>query len=204
MDENTGYQAFCLYQSIKLHFTSSSYCYFKYNGKTNISKQSFLNNKSKYQFYKLSRKYDPEELKNFYVANFMVGNGMWVGDMITSEGNDNFTKWKKRIESLTYTFGNDIIYLLEKYGIKGEEIFRVDNGNYPNLLQEVMYGKVSLETLIILNNQTNFVRIHWVPRITDDIIWPDWLLKIEKYSPFLHYDKSKFKDILKDKIKEYA
>ena len=145
-----------------------------------------------------------EELKNFYVANFVVGNGVWVGDMITSEGSDNFTKWKKRIESLTYIFENDIIYLLDSYGIKSEEIFRVDKGNYPKLLQEVMYGKVSLETLIILNNETNFVHNHWVPRITDDIIWPDWLLKIEKYTPFINYDKKKFKNILKEKIKEYA
>jgi hypothetical protein len=199
MDDNTGYQAFCLYQSIKLHFTSSSYCYFKYNGKTNISKQSFLNNKSKYQFYKLSRKYDLEELKNFYVANFLVGNGVWVGDMITSEGNDNFTKWKKRIESLTYIFENDTIGLFESSG----NCLHVDNGNYPVLLREVMQGVVSLETLCIMDDIMNFLPM-WSKKIKDDIIWPDWEMKILKYKPFLNYDKVKFKAILKEKIKEYA
>ena len=62
MTENTGFAAFALYNALKLHFTSESYDYFKYNGKTNVSPQSFMTRKDKYQFYKLSRKYNPEEL----------------------------------------------------------------------------------------------------------------------------------------------
>jgi hypothetical protein len=44
----------------------------------------------------------------------------------------------------------------------------------------------------------------WDKKIDDDIIWPDFKLKCEKYTPFLHYDKNKFKEILKEKIKENA
>ena len=32
----------------------------------------------------------------------------------------------------------------------------------------------------------------------------DFKLKCEKYTPFLNYDKKKFKEILREKIKEYA
>ena len=53
----TGYEAFGLYESLKLHFSKDSYDFFKYNGKTNISVTSFENRKDKYHFYKLSRKY---------------------------------------------------------------------------------------------------------------------------------------------------
>lgn len=203
MTETTGFAVFSLYNALKLHFTSDNYDYLKYNGKTNVSQESFLKRKDKYTFYKLARKYSIEELKNFFIANFLDGD-KWVGDMNTVDGEEVYRKWQKTQQSLTYTFENDIIYLLDNYGIKSEEIFRVDGGNYPKLLQEVMCRKVSLETLIILNNQTNFVRSHWVPRIKDDIIWPDWLLKIEKYAPFLSYDKEKFTKFLKEKIKEYA
>ena len=75
MTENTGFAAYALWNALKLHFTSDSYDYFKYNGKTNVSKSTFSTNKSKYQFYKLSRKYNLEELKDFYVAKpqHMVG-----------------------------------------------------------------------------------------------------------------------------------
>ena len=202
MTENTGFAAYALWNALKLHFTSDSYDYIKYNGKTNVSKQSFTTRKDKYQFYKLSRKYELEELKNFYVANFVAGNAEWVGNLL-QDGEEIYKKWQKTQQSLTYTFENDIIYLLDKYGIEREEIFRVDRGNYPKLLEEVIYGKVMLETLIILNNNVNFVDKHWMPRISDDIIWPTHYMKIKKYSPFVQYDKDKFMKLLKDKIKNY-
>ena len=63
MTENTGFAAYALWNALKLHFTSDSYDYFKYNGKTNVSKQTFSIRKDKYQFYKLSRKYSLEELE---------------------------------------------------------------------------------------------------------------------------------------------
>ena len=44
----------------------------------------------------------------------------------------------------------------------------------------------------------------WEKKLDDDIIWPDCKLKYVMYTPFLNYDKEKFKEILKDKIKEYA
>ena len=51
----TGYEAFSLYESLKLHFTKESYDFFKYNGKTKVSVQSFENRKDKYHFYKIGR-----------------------------------------------------------------------------------------------------------------------------------------------------
>ena len=138
------------------------------------------------------------------MANFLTDNNHWVGDLLTPQGEETYKKWQKVNQSLTYTFENDIIYLLDKYGIKGEEIFRVDRGNYPKLLEEVMRGTVQIETLIMLNNNANFVDTHWAPRISDDIVWPQWQMKIKKYMPFLHYDKDKIRNILKEKVKEYA
>jgi hypothetical protein len=198
MTENSGFAAYALWNALKLHFTSESYDYFKYNGKTNVSKQTFTTNKSKYQFYKLSRKYDLNELKNFYVANFIQGKGDWVGELL-QDGDENYTKWQKTQQSLTYTFNRDIIGLFESSG----NCLYVDNGNHPVLLREVMQGVVSLETLCIMDDIMNFLPM-WSKKIEDDIIWPDWEMKILKYKPFLNYDKVKFKAILKEKIKEYA
>jgi hypothetical protein len=67
-----------------------------------------------------------------------------------------------------------------------------------------MRGSVHIETLIMLNNNVDFISTHWTPRIKDDIIWPEWRRKILKYSPFLQYNEQKIKEILKDKVKEYA
>lgn len=201
MTENTGFEAYALWNALKLHFTSDSYDYFKYNGKTNVSKQSFTTNKSKYQFYKLSRKYSIDELKQFYVANFIEGKGDWIGELL-QDGEENYTKWQKRYQSLTYTFENDIMYLLDKVD-KPDDLLLVKSNEFPKLLQYLMSGSISIETVIILDDIMKFIPM-WNKEIYDDIVWPNWLRKIEKYRPFVHYDKNKFLHILKKKIHEQA
>ena len=201
MTENSGYAAFTMYNSLKLHFTSKSYDYFKYNGKTNVSTATFLKRKDKYTFYKISRKYTLDEMRDFYVANFLQGD-KWVGDMATVDGEEVYKKWQKTQQSLTYTFENDIMYLLADGG-SPDSMLEVKPNQYPALMKFVQLGQVSLETLVILNDIMNFFPM-WNKKIDDDIIWPDFKLKCEKYTPFLHYDKKKFKEILRDKVKEYA
>jgi hypothetical protein len=201
MTENSGYAAFAMYNSLKLHFTSKSYDYFKYHGKTNVSSVTFLKNKSKYQFYKLARKYNLDELRDFYVANFLEGD-KWVGEIANADGEEVYKKWQKRIQSLTYTFENDIMYLLSNGG-SPDEMLEVKPNSYPVLMHLVQLKQVSLETLCILNDIMNFFSM-WDKKIDDDIVWPDFKMKCEKYTPFLNYDKVKFKAILKEKIKEYA
>ena len=66
-----------------------------------------------------------------------------------------------------------------------------------------MHGKVAIETLVILNDLLNFFPV-WEKKIIDDIVWPELKNKCEKYKPFLFYDKNKMKNILQEKIKDYA
>lgn len=200
MTENSGYAAFTMYNSLKLHFTSKSYDYFKYHGKTNVSTSTFLKRKDKYTFYKLSRKYNVEELRDFYVANFLEGD-KWVGDML-KDGEDVYKKWQKTQQSLTYTFETDIVYMLSNGG-SPDEMLEVKANSYPLLMKFVQLGQVKLETLVILNDILNFFPM-WDKKIDDDIIWPDFKMKCLKYTPFLNYDKTKYKKILKEKIKDYA
>ena len=196
MTENSGYAAFTMYNSLKLHFTSSSYDYFKYHGKTNVSTATFLKRKDKYTFYKLSRKYSVEELLDFYVANFLEGD-KWVGDM-AKDGEEVYKKWQKTQQSLTYTFENDILFLLAD-GNSPDDMLKVPPNSYPLLMRVVQMKQVSLETLCILNDIMNFFPM-WDKKIDDDIIWPDFKMRCVKYTPFLHYDRNKFRQILKDKI----
>jgi len=206
MNDNTGFAAYALWNSLKLHFTSDSYDFFKYNGKTNVSKSTFTTNKSKYQFYKLSRKYTLEELKNFYIANFIEGKGDWVGDLL-QDGEGNYTKWLKRQQSLTYTFENDIMYMFDS--VDGAEFWHIEDyfkcidGGWPMLITKLMQNKLSLETVCILVDILGCMP-RWEKEITDDLIWPTQQRMIKKYTPFIQYDKKKYTQFLKEKIKEYA
>ena len=201
MTENTGFEAFALYNALKTHFTSSSYDFFKYNGKTNVSKDSFMKNKAKYQFYKLSRKYSLEQLRNFFLANFIYGDSTWVGEMLGPEGDKAYSKWQKINQSLTYVFENDIIRLVGNDA--PDQMLIVNDGQHPKLLREVMSGTIAIETMVILNDIMHFFPM-WNRKISDDIIWPNWRLKCEKYAPFVTYDKVKFKNILKEIVIEHA
>jgi hypothetical protein len=198
MTENTGFAAFAMFHALKLHFTGS-YDYVKYNGKTNVSKQSFSIRKDKFTFYRLSRKYSLDELRNYYISNFIVQDVNWVGDITGPDNEENYKKWQKRIQSLTYQFESDIIHVLDNHN----DIFKVESGNYPKLLVETMHGKVAIESLVILNDLLNFFPM-WEKKISDDIVWPELKIKCEKYKPFLFYDKNKMKNILQEKIKDYA
>jgi hypothetical protein len=201
MNEGTGFASFALYNALKTHFTSQSYDYFRYNGKTNVSKETFLKRKDKYSFYKLSRKFSIEELKNFYVANFVYGDTSWVGEMTGPEGEVAYKKWQKINQSLSYVFENDVLGLIGND--TPEHMLLVIDGQHPTLLREVMSSTISIETLCILNDIMNFFPM-WNRKISDDIIWPNWRLKCEKYAPFIQYDRLKFKNILKEAISEHA
>ena len=137
MTENTGFETYKLYHALKLHFASNSYDYFKYNGKSRVSYTNFTSSAGKYQFVKLSRKHNLEEMKDFLVANFIEGKGDWIGDLL-SEGEERYLKWQKRIQSLTYTFTNDIVFILESYEDDREIPFKVFDGQSPDLLGLVL------------------------------------------------------------------
>jgi len=201
-EEGSGFSAFAIFNAIKLHFTSSSYDFFRYNGKSNVTKQNFANRKDKYSFYKLSRKYRNEDLVNFYVANFLVKDITWIGDITGADGEENYKMWQKRNQSLNYRFKEDIMYLVDKVSVSSDMI-KVKDGQYPLLLNETMQGAVSIETLSILNHMMGFFEM-WNKKISDTIIWPTWKMKCERYTPFIHYDESKYKETFKEAIKEYA
>jgi hypothetical protein len=201
-EEGSGLSAFAMFNAIKLHFTTDSYDYFRYHGKSGITADKFSIRKDKFSFYKLSRKYRLEDLKNFYVSNLLEKDVNWIGDINNLEGEETYKKWQKRTQSLTYRFEQDIIGLLNETQSPNEMLV-VKDGQYPVLLKEVMHNTIAVETLVILNDIMNFFPM-WDKKISDTIVWPSMRNKFVKYAPFIVYDKYKFKSILKETLKEYA
>ena len=201
-EEGSGFSAFAMFNALKLHFTSDSYDYFRYHGKSNITADGFSKRKDKFSFYKLSRKYRLEDLKNFYVANLLEKDVNWIGDINNLEGEETYKKWQKRNQSLTYLFEQDIIGLLTATQ-SPNEMLMVENGDYPLLLKEMFQGNICIETVCILNDIMNFFPM-WSKKVSDTIIWPIEEKRCLRYTPFINYDKTKFVNILKESIKEHA
>lgn len=192
-----GFDVFKTYQAIKLHFTSPTYNYFVYNGKTNATLESFERRRDKFMFHKLARKYDERELIPFLVANFTSDNHKWTKDLLSSEATEAYLKWKRINESIGFIFKSEIEELLsgDRNPKAFNDLFVVINGEYPVLLQKVMQKEVSLETATILNSIMNFVE-SWDKKIDDDIIYPKVSLRMRKYGAFLNVDVKKYKKIL--------
>ena len=192
--DNSGYESFCVYNALKLHFSSESYEYFKYHGKTNVTKDTFMKRKDKYTFHKLSRKYSLDEFKNYILSNIIYGKAGWIGEMTE----DSYMRWQKINQSLTYVWKNDIIYLMDQVA-SPTELITVKNGEYPKLLTETMQENIAFETLVIMDDLLGFFDM-WSKKISDDIIWPNIRIKALKYKCFLNYSKSDFKNYLKELI----
>lgn len=197
----TGYEAFGLYQSLKLHFTTDSYDYFKYGGKSKISVDSFENRKDKYHFYKLSRRLtNKDELALFIVANILNNDKLWVGDLLTEESETVYRQRQKVIQSLSYIFENDCRKMFE--GVDNPNtILQSEAGDYPILLTRALRKEIELESLVILNNILGFLPM-WNRKISDNVRWPDFYRKVTKYAAFIQADSVKYKLILKKVISE--
>jgi len=108
---------------------------------------------------------------------------------------------------LTYTFENDIMYLFDLVDgaefVNRDDILKPIDGGWPMIITKLMKNQVSLESVCILVDLVGCMP-RWEKQITEDIIWPTQRRIIKKYTPFIPYDKVKFKAILKEKIKEYA
>jgi len=191
-----GFEVYRLYLSIKLHFTKEDFDFFLCNGKARASVQSFEKRKDCYFFKKLATKFSRDELIQYFVANFIDNEHTWIGSISKIENSKVYPTWKKRIQSMSFIFESEIIELLNEHSF--EDIFTV-TGTHPPLITKYMSGRVSLETLVILNKLLNYIP-DFNKKITEPIIWPDLKRKVVKYEPFISIERTKYKKILLDKV----
>ena len=192
----TGFEAFTLYYTLKLHFTTD-YDYFKYNGKSGVSIDAFEKRKDKYHFYKLSRKIQDSEYKEFIISNLIEQENCWAGTLLQEDANIIHMKRMSIIQGLSYNFSNDC-HLINDRGNFNNLV--KTNGEYPELLMMILHNAIKLETLCVLNSLMNFMPM-WNKKITDNIRWPTLHKKWSKYTPFLNFDKNKFRDIARKELK---
>ncbi len=192
MNINEGLKAYKTYLAIKQHFTSN-YDYQKYNGKVRATEDSFLKRRDRFFFKKLEKKYTKEELEMYFVSNFINSTSKWIGNLLSQDSEKVFLDYKKNQESLTYTFKSQIEFLKETK-LKNK-LFEVKDG-HPALFKYYLQGKVGLQTILILNDELNFIN-HWNSKM-NDIVWENEYKKISKYKSFFTYDKDIFKTIIKE------
>jgi hypothetical protein len=143
----------------------------------------------------MSRQKTDEEIINFFVSNFASCDdpqSLWIGEII-KEGEETYKNWMRRTQSLSYIFKDEVSIFNSK---NFDEMFEIEGNRHPKILKQFLQKKLSLETMIILNNILGYK--NQFDKKLQDPVWEFVSMKIEKYTPFIHIDSNKFKLILKE------
>jgi len=198
MDEFSVYR---FYLALKLHFTTDNYDVIKQQGKVRATKKSLYKRKDIGFIKRIATTYNDEEVVNFLIANFVSGD-RW-GGLFDQQAKETYFLWKKRIESLTYTFTkefNSIVDYAESNNLKFLDLlFNSQDDTHPYIIRAYLGGHVSIETIVILNRFINFLKFY-DKTIADKMVWPDISRLIKKYEPFLKIDKEKYNAIIRQRI----
>ena len=186
------------YLGLKNHFTKEKYDYHRYGGKSRASLESFYKRKDRYFFEKLSRQKDDSEVIEFFVSNFVTCDdpqSLWIGEIVRN-GEQNYTEWKRRLQSLTYTFKSEIENVFTNRDF--DDMFKIEGKRHPPIVKEHLAKTLSLETMVILDKIIGFKKDF--DSVLDDPVWKFLSMRIDKYNSFIHIDVFKFKSILKEVI----
>jgi len=187
----SAFECYKEYLALKNHFTKPNYDYFRYNGKLKINSDSFNNRKDKLFFQKLAKHPD---VHNFLIANLSDNEKYWIRELAYSEEAENrYKQWLKRQQSLTYVFKQQ----LGKLDSDFNQNFIVKDNEHPLLLKMFLGSDIDLETMCILLDLTG-AKNHWDSKMKYDMVYDSVKLKIEKYTPFIRYDKEKIRKIVVD------
>ena len=193
-----AFKAFRYYIALKLHFSKDKFDVFKNRGNLNGSLQAFQSRNDRGIFERLARRYDTDqELIQFLVANFAYGNENMIYGMDDAE--ENYTRWRKRKESMTFLFNSDLSAIqleAEKNNLDQAGVLYFYNNNYPLVLKMLLGKSISIETVHILDSLTGIVDT-W-KNAPEAIILEQDIRVIKKLYGFVKFDREKMSNIYKE------
>ena len=191
MEHIDGYMMYC---AMKAHFGKGNYDFIDYKGKTKITRNSFYKRKDRYFFVKLSRKYDTEEeVKNYFISNFIKDKKGYIANF----NDENYESWKLKRQGFFSMFLVEMKPLVDAF----ENLFAVENKQPPKLMKEFLGGRVSLETIIVLNELVDYEQ-SLKKELMDDIVWQDLNKLMTNYKRFLTIDVKRYRIQLLKLIEE--
>ena len=185
---------YLMYCALKAHFSKSNYNYFKYEGKTRIKRDSFYKRKDRYFFARLSKKYiKHEDIENYLVANFINEPTGYVARF----SDKTYEEWLYKRQNFYTIFTDEMRLLVNDF----QPLFEIKSNTHPKLLQEYLGQRVSLETLIILNELVSYID-NWNKEMAEDFIWGDLKKLMDNYKGFLTIPVEKYRIQLLKLIEE--
>ena len=117
------FEVYRYYLALRLHFTTDKYDVIEQKGRVRATKNSFFKRKDLLAIRRVAETYSDKDIVDFLVANFVSGD-RW-GGVFDVEAKDRYQGWKKRIESISYTFKKELdkaVLLAEKNNMPFDSI----------------------------------------------------------------------------------
>jgi len=180
--------------ALKTHFNDPKYNIVEMKGRIKTSQQGFAGSGKAFSFRRLVKLYKDKEVIEFMIANFIKGD-RW-GGVFDAEASKNYQDWKRRKESLSYVFKEELSQVIEEARDVGINniIETNDSHDHAYIVKSFMRGSISPETLVIVNKLTSFA-----DKVScQDPFWNDVHKLIIKYSPFVKVDLTKYQETYKN------
>ena len=190
-----GFDVYKVYLGVKLHFTTKTYDYIKYGGKVNATLDSFTKRKDRYFFHKLSTKYKQDAILDFFVSNFLSDSKKWVGNLLENDGKDVYLDFKKRKESFS-----DCVHINDDFirnNLTFDNGFKSSDGQHPRFLRLLLQKKISYQTAVVFEHFLSYVQ-NWNLEIKEKVVWPEIASKITRVRPFINFNVTECKLIMKE------
>ena len=107
---------------------------------------------------------------------------------------------KKRKEAFAYHFRSDCVLLNDDIydkRISFDNAFRSPKGQHPRVLQLLIQRKIGYQTAVVLEHFLSFIK-NWNVEIKETFIWPEIASTITRLKPFISYNATECKLIMKD------
>lgn len=184
---------YLMYCALKAHF-QGDYDYHKFSGQTKIKRQSFYKRKDRIFFVRLSTKYSDKEILNYLVSNFIQDRSGYIANF----NDKNYEDWLQKRKTFYELFSEEMKPFVKNF----EPLFECKDSQHPLLLKEYLGKRVSLETMIVLDDLVEFSKRWDKELVWDDFVWPDVKKLVNNYKGFLTIKTDKYRIRLLKLIEE--
>lgn len=205
---SSGFQVYQIFLALKSHFRNSGYDYRKYNGKVTASFDSYLKRKDRFFFEKTAKSVAKSDMEDLVIANFVYGDSgldinpesVWIGTLASAEGKEKLIKYRARMESLEYNFKKDLTILSQHAKMQQNKSCSSADSQFPSILSLYFDGKISPETVIILDSVLGIFN-KWDKLLNNDPLWAKTGKFLRKYKDLILFsanihDVNKFRKLM--------
>ena len=184
---------YLMYCALKAHF-QGDYDYHKFGGKTKTKRESYYKRKDRFFFAKTAVKYEDTEVLNYFVSNFIHDRSGYIANFTDK----NYETWMNKRAMFYEIFSQEMQPFVKNF----EPLFECKNEQHPTLLKEYLGKRISLETMIILDDLVEFSKKWDKDLAWDDFIWADVKKLMNNYKGFLTINTDKYRIKLLKLIEE--